>query len=129
MGTKSELMVAADLMSSGEVSIPVNDSVYDLIYDHSGELYKVQVKTTLKDGSRNRIERGRTNESYAEDEIDILALVHHKTGQIAYWPWVGKNVKHTITMWFNEELAPKGNPYVLNLADEYTIEEAIESLK
>lgn len=98
IGKVGEYLVCADLILKGFVAYPSEQGLpYDVVLDIDGELYKVQVKTTTtyrtipqrKDDMKSYVfnikRKGKYGKKrYANDEIDIFALVCLDTMQIGY---------------------------------------------
>ena len=79
IGYLSEYKIATALMEHGHyVSMPLNNSsTYDMIAEINDNLYKIQVKGTIKKPPKNKngihinISRHRT---YSKSEIDFIAI-------------------------------------------------------
>ena len=98
IGKAGEYLVCADLILKGFVAYPSEQGLpYDVVLDIDGKLYKVQVKTTEKYKTipQHQIDtkayifnikrKGKYGKKrYANDEIDIFALVCLDTMQIGY---------------------------------------------
>ena len=98
IGKAGEYLVCADLILKCFVAYPSEQGLpYDVVLDIDGKLYKVQVKTTTtyrtipqrKDDMKSYVfnikRKGKYGKKrYANDEIDIFALVCLDTMQIGY---------------------------------------------
>lgn len=100
IGKAGEYLVCADLILKGFVAYPSEQGLpYDVVLDIDGRLYKVQVKTTTtyrviprpnnyndqKAYIFNIKRKGKGGKKrYANDEIDIFALVCLDTMQVGY---------------------------------------------
>jgi hypothetical protein len=117
IGKAAEHLVAADLILSGYRASMVEAGLpYDLVLDHDGRIFRVQVKTCTgvsdlglmhrrnRNGQRAGLGVGymfrmhRNNgaggyRAYAPGEIDLLALVALDIRIIAYLPVLGKPLR------------------------------------
>jgi hypothetical protein len=100
IGDIAELIIMQKFIGIGaNVSIPFNDSPYDLIVDYNKKLFKVQIKSmwNLKDGvlRLNTTQGHRSTElrSY-KDEVDFIAAYCSET-------------EHCILIPINEVIEPK----------------------
>jgi len=101
IGKAGEYLVCADLILSGHIAFPSEQGLpFDVVFEYSGRLLKVQVKTTR--GAKHIPQRktdvpayifhignnGKMNrrKKYESSQVDIFALVALDTKQIAYLP-------------------------------------------
>jgi len=47
------MVVATNLTRVGDVSLPIGQPAYDLVFDDHEDLYRIQVKTAQRTGQRN----------------------------------------------------------------------------
>lgn len=100
LGKAAEHLVVADLILSGYRAFLTDQGLpYDLVIDHTGTLFRVQVKATreLKPMPQRGLGRGywfhlrragkRGRRQYADNEFDIVALVAMDIRMIAYLPF------------------------------------------
>lgn len=134
-GNHSELKVAADLSKLGNVSIPMGEPAYDLVFDYD-KLYRVQVKTAQRTGQRNdahsvHLKRGNNARPYEQDDFDILAVTTVEHDEIAYWPWTPETHRQTLTVWFDktEDDFRPCNRDMANIAELLTVENITETFK
>ena len=109
IGKAAEHLVCADLILSGYRAFLTDQGLpYDVVFDHRGKLFRVQVKSTLK--ARPTPGRARSTLSYmfyvrragkgakriiGNDEFDLLALVALDIRVVAYIP-MGTKVRQTV---------------------------------
>ena len=104
VGTAAEHLVCADLILSGyKTSMASAGLAYDVIMDHNGRLFRVQVKASVcersqsrggKDGTACRMQyifgvrcNGKFNRKrLSDDDCDIVAMVALDIRKIAYFP-------------------------------------------
>lgn len=138
IGVAGEYLTCADLILNGYVAFLSEQGLpYDVVFDVSGKLYKVQVKTTRS--SRNipqrktkipafifhigRNGRGGCRKKYAENQVDIFALVDLESRGIAYLPYF--NTKSTMNFRvpkyrgsYHDEQGLKNKNKVINLKNK-----------
>ena len=108
VGKAGEYLVCADLIIKGFVAFPSEQGLpYDVLLDTGKKLLKVQVKTCIKPRVLPQREKdtyvyqynikihGKHRDvRYAEDEVDLFALVALDTRSVGYI--LGKDIKTTI---------------------------------
>jgi hypothetical protein len=104
LGKAAEHLVVADLILSGYRAYLTEQGLpYDVVIDHEGVLYRVQVKAsrcarrmpqraTVTPGYLYHVRRAgkRGRRVYGNDEFDIVALVGMDVRIIAYLPFKGQ---------------------------------------
>lgn len=84
-GSITELLVIAELMKYGIVSIPYgNNARYDCIFDFKNKRYRIQIKTAhMLDAKRFIIPfknkrlsaNGSVSKTYTKDQVDFIATI------------------------------------------------------
>lgn len=104
LGKAAEHLVVADLILSGYRAYLTEQGLpYDVVIDHEGSLYRVQVKAsrcakrmpqraTVTPGYLYNVRRaGKAGRrQYADDEFDVVALVAMDVRIVAYLPFRGR---------------------------------------
>ncbi len=133
-GIIGEAQVLAKFESLGiPVSIPFGDNLpYDMIIDVKGKLYKVQVKTSIKN-TEDKIEFGikksriNTQQNYItyynEDEVDFYALYSINRQEFYLVPFEEAS-KSVITIRYNPPKNKQINKVKMNY--DYTFEKILK---
>jgi len=96
-GELSEFKVAEDLIENNcRVCYTHGQYPYDLIGDHDGELFKIQVKTAKKKPAQKRAYQIRTK-GYEAKDIDLFAGYISDKDEIFYVPYEEAGAYSSVT--------------------------------
>lgn len=137
----AESKVQSDLIESGfTVSLPTEETQYDLVAEKDGDFYSIQVKkgslrTDTNSGEAvkcNVMRSGRDTENvekrkYDSGDFDILAMWAKPWDNVCYMAWDEPQYHWTVRK-SKEGLSGQGSHRV-NIISEYTIERAAKRLK
>ena len=129
-GQITELLVMAELMKYGNVSVPYgNNCRYDCILEKNGVFRRIQVKTarTLDDNrflvpfSNNKIGHNKnTRKPYTKEDVDYIATYYNS--KLYVFP-IGSRV-NAITISF--EYPSNGLKKKINLAEDYEADKILK---
>jgi PD-(D/E)XK endonuclease len=142
IGKAAEHLVCADLILSGHKAFLTDQGMaYDIVFDHVGRLFRVQVKSTLKakpvptrriytPGYKFGVRRcgHGAKRIIGNDEFDLLALVAIDIRTVAYIP-INHKVFQYIVLRIPGAVPQKGGRIVTRRnIDQYPIDLALEEL-
>ena len=131
-GSITELLVIAELMKYGIVSIPYgNNARYDCIFDFKNKRYRIQIKTAhMLDAKRFTIPfknkrlsaNGIVSKVYTKDQVDFIATIIN--GVVYMVPVTGDI---TSSMTFRLDY-PSDCCYNINLASDYKLDSILNKI-
>lgn len=132
-GSITELLIIAELMKYGIVSIPYgNNARYDCILDFKNKRYRIQIKTAhIIDANRFMIPfknkrlsaRGPVSKVYTKDQVDFIATIVNDVVYLV--PVTGNNIN---SMTFRLDY-PSDCYYNINLARDYKLDSILNKIE
>lgn len=131
-GSITELLVIAELMKYGIVSIPYgNNARYDCIFDFKNKRYRIQIKTAnMLDAKRFIIPfknkrlsaNGSVSKTYTKDQVDFIATI---VNGVVYMVPVTGDVVNSMTFRLDY---PSNCYYNINLASDYKLDSILNKI-
>ena len=131
-GSITELLVIAELMKYGIVSIPYgNNARYDCILDFKNKRYRIQIKTAhMLDAKRFIIPfknkrlsaNGSVSKTYTKDQVDFIATI---VNGVVYMVPVTGDVVNSMTFRLDY---PSDCYYNINLASDYKLDSILNKI-
>ncbi|WP_368408867.1 group I intron-associated PD-(D/E)XK endonuclease [Halorussus limi] len=123
----SEFKVAQDLIENNcRVCYTPGQYPYDLIGDHDGELFKIQVKTAKKKPNQTQAYQIRTK-GYDGDDVDLFAGYISEKDTEFYFPYEEAGSYCSVTFTPRYSLSDH-NAELAHLADDHTFESVVDRL-